>query len=565
MIQDEKKFINDGNPDFQSLITNNCLYVDKTRYIKVLESMGSYNIVLRPKRFGKSLFTSMLMYYYDVRYKDDFDSLFSGLYIHENKTRDAGSYNVLKFDFSGIQSGRDNVEPQFKDTVRINFEFFAWKCGLDIAINKEASLSSLTRDFLSNYQRLSRTKIYLLIDEYDNFANAVLGDDFDYFRDITGKSGFVRSFYEVFKEFSGTLIERVYITGVTPITLDALASGFNFVINRSLDPRINNMIGFSQAELDWMIEYYGVDPVHKEVMKEHYNGYMFDNDSNDSERVYNSTLVFYYLAKVVGTNRPPVNYLDARISSSPGMVRQLIDLYQDTQTKLEMLKAIEEEGSITGQVLLKFDGNAFMQSRHDVLSMLFYLGFLTIRENYGGQSLLTIPNRTVEELYTKLYLGYMNDLLEPGTSELNGCVINMLRNGDTKPFVDFLHKNLSLLDDHDFDHMNEQGIKNFIVAYLRLYQNIRLETELSVEEGRIDIAILPALLHRFKHYYLIEIKYISASGNTKAERNKKRKEALAQLVKYKKSQRVIEAEEFATVHKLYMQVIKNNVTVEEIT
>jgi len=562
---DSKKFINDGNPDFKSLVTENCLYIDKTRYIEVLENIGNYNIVLRPKRFGKSLFASLLMYYYGFEYADEFDTLFDGLYIKEHKTEYANTYNVLKFDFSGISANRNDLRQSFTHKVRVYLESFIHFHKLNFTLESELkSVNDLLHAFLARYREETERKILLLIDEYDHFANVVLGDDFDYFKDITGESGFVRSFYEVFKEFAGTVIGRVYITGVTPITLDSLASGFNFVINRSLDPQLNKIMGFSQEEINWMLDYYNIDPVHKDVIKEYYNGYLFSNEGNDSDRVYNSTLVFYYLAKVARTGTPPVDFIDARISSSPGMVRELIDLYKDTETKRKLLKTIQEKGDVSARVVLKFDNNSFMATSQDMLSMLFYLGFLTVKETINNTSLLTIPNRTVEELYSRLYLGYISDLLLPDVAQIDDFVTKMLHKGDTKPFAEFLHRNLKRLNDHDFDHMNEQGIKNFVVAYLRLYQNIHMETELDVEGGRIDIAILPAILVKFSHYYVIEIKYISAGKNTLSERRKKRNEALAQLNKYKTSQIIIDSEKVAAVHKLYMQVIKDMVTIEEI-
>ncbi|MDR1800754.1 MAG: ATP-binding protein [Lachnospiraceae bacterium] len=559
-----KKQIKDGNPDFRSLITTNGLYIDKTRFIEELENIGDFNLMLRPKRFGKSLFTSMLMYYYDVRYADEFDTLFGGLYIHEHKTHLANTYNVLKFDFSGIESESGKVKPQFKETVIINLESFARRNKIEIEIDKTAPLNILTRNFLINYRDICDTKIYLLIDEYDNFANAVLGSDFNYFKDITSKSGFVRSFYEVFKEFSGNLIERVYITGVTPITLDALASGFNYVINRSLDPRLNNMIGFTESEVDSILDYYGINISHKNVLREYYNGYIFNTINANIGRIYNSTLVFYYLAFLIGNEVPPPELVDSRVQSDPGTVRRLIDLLGDHETKLKILETIQQKEDLALQILLKFKPEEFMENKTDLVTMLYYLGFLTVKNIDAGRPVLGVPNRTIEMLYSELYLGYLNRLLLPTIDDLHGAVTSLVRKGDTQPFICFLHKNLSLLDDFDFSKMNEQGIKNFIIAYLRLYQNIHLETEIDVEKGRIDLAILPTPLYTFSHYYVIEIKYISKAKDSEAVRTQKRQEALAQLNNYKTSQKLTDAEKFVTIHKLYMRVIKDEVDIEEV-
>ncbi|MDR1764720.1 MAG: AAA family ATPase [Lachnospiraceae bacterium] len=564
---ESKKMIDDGNPDFRSIVTGNGLYIDKTRYIEVLEGIGKFHLVLRPKRFGKSLFTSMLKYYYDVAYKDEFDALFGGLYIHENKTALANSYNVLKFDFSGINSDSDKLEYDFTDKVKmyLNDTIDRKKLGFQLEESSAPAANLMLRDFLRKYRNVTDAKLYLLVDEYDNFANAVLGKDFDYFRDITSKSGFVRSFYEVFKEFSGDVVERVYITGVTPITLDALASGFNYVTNRSLDARISDMIGFTEQEVSDMVDYYGLDPVHKEALREYYDGYLFSDESEDGSRIYNSTLVFYYLAKLIGVGKAPKNLIDARVQSDPGMVRNLIDLYQDTETKLSIMETIQRQEELPAMIALKFEQGRFMESQDDLISMMYYLGFLTIRENQTHQSMLGIPNRTIEALYSNLYLSYVNRRLIPSLSDLNVAVNAMLQRGDYGVFLKYLAKNLSLLSDHDFDHMNEQGIKNFIIAYLRLYQDIHLETELDVGGGNhIDAAILPAPLTKFDHYYVVEMKYLSKAKDTPAARAAKRAEAMGQLSRYRASAKVAEVEKHFPIHKLIILVVKNEVTAEEV-
>jgi hypothetical protein len=565
-LDESKKRIDDGNPDFRSLITDNGLYIDKTRYIKELEDIGKFNLVLRPKRFGKSLFTSMLMYYYDVEYKDEFDRLFGGLYIHGHKTTLANSYNVLKFDFSGIGSEKDSIERKFTRTVRLALESLIIQKHLKIELDKEImTADELIKTFLSMYKTITDTKLYLLIDEYDNFANAVLGENFNYFKDITSKSGFVRTFYEVFKEHSGNILDRVYITGVTPITLDALASGFNYVINRSLDVRLSDMIGFTENEVCDVIDYYELDANHKDALREYYDGYIFSNKNSDAAHVYNSTLVFYYLAEVIGTGAPPIDLIDARVQSDPGTVKRLIDLYRDTESKLNILETIQRHEELPAKIALKFEQERFMETSSDLISMMYYMGFLTIKENQGKQSMLGVPNRTIEALYSNLYLSYVNSRLIPDLSDLDTVVNALLQKGDHEPFRLFLEKNLSRLMPNDFDHMNEQGIKNFIVAYLRLYQDIHLETEMSVEGGgRIDVAMLPAPLYTFRHYYVMELKYLSQNADSPSARAEKRKEAIEQLERYRSSRRVAEAEKLVPIHKVIVLTVKDKVFIEEI-
>jgi hypothetical protein len=206
-----------------------------------------------------------------------------------------------------------------------------------------------------------------------------------------------------------------------------------------------------------------------------------------------------------------------------------------------------------------------MESRDDLISMLYYLGFLTIQDNVRGESRLGIPNRTIENLYARLYLNYMNKRLVPSFAPLNAAVNGLIMDGDYEPFREFLEQNLSLLMPNDFDKMNEQGIKNFVVAYLRLYQNIHLETELNVEGGgRIDVAILPTPLYTFSHYYVMELKYIKKKDDTPSARDTKRKEAIDQLERYRSSQRVAEAEKLVPIHKLIVLTVKDKVFIEEL-
>jgi hypothetical protein len=210
-----------------------------------------------------------------------------------------------------------------------------------------------------------------------------------------------------------------------------------------------------------------------------------------------------------------------------------------------------------------------MEAEEDLVTMLYYLGFLTIKENQGGQSILKMPNRTVESLYSKLYLGYMNKTLALNTADLNRAVTDMLNNGSVVQFGEFLHKCLALLSDYDFAYMNEQGIKNFVVAFLRMYQNINLETELVVANGRIDLAVFPTLLYTFKHYYIFELKYLSKANYGKkdtgeAAYNAIRAKAIKQLNQYRTSEIVTDVEKVARVHKIVMVAIKDDVRIEEI-
>jgi hypothetical protein len=270
------------------------------------------------------------------------------------------------------------------------------------------------------------------------------------------------------------------------------------------------------------------------------------------------------LAFLIRIGGPPVDLVDARITSDPGAIRRLIDLYADTDSKMKILEAILEGRGVSATVQLKFKQDRFMESEDDLVTMLFYMGFLTIKENQGKESLLTIPNRTIDSLYSELYLGYVSRMLVPSIYELSKAVGDLLESGNPETFRQFLEKNLSRLDDNDFTHMNEQGVKNFVIAYLRLYQGIEVETEISVPCGRIDVAIFPTLLYTYRHYHIFEMKYISKAQYSDKEYAKQRTHAIEQLGRYRVSKKITDLERLAPVHKLVMMVVKDKVTIEEV-
>jgi len=276
--------------DFKEIREQNYLYVDKTSYIEMLEYMDNYVLFLRPRRFGKTLFASVLEYYYDIRYKDDFDKLFGGLYIGENKTAKANSYHVLKISFTCIHMENARIEKSFTNCVRTYLYGFARLHKLDINVeNNSDECSEILRNFLMDYRLATDRKIYLIIDEYDLFANDVLTEDREFFNHMTSKDGFLRKFYEVFKAYAGNTVEKIFITGVTPITLDSLTNGFNIATNLSNSELLNEMIGFTEGEVRQLLNEYNMSEEYIAILREHYNGYLFHKDAKN--KVYNSSLL----------------------------------------------------------------------------------------------------------------------------------------------------------------------------------------------------------------------------------------------------------------------------------
>lgn len=325
------RYIPYGLVNFKKVRDYNYVYVDKTMYLEKIESpmQNSSLIYLRPRRFGKSLFTSMMNYYYSIDTANDFENLFKGLYIYEHPTQNKNNYYVLKFDFSGMDITGDNIvevgKKAFFNNVLTNIDSFIARYKLNIEIKGDTA-ADIMRNLLSDFQKLDlEHKIYVIVDEYDNFTNNILHDDGQDFLDLVNRNGYVRAFYEVIKEYSGIgVIDRFFATGVLPLTLDNLTSGFNIASNISTNPIFNSMIGFTHKEvksvIDEVIQKEKRNEVYNELEK-NYDGYRFSEDNE--EKVFNSTLVMYYLAQYCSFGKAPNNIIDPNMNVSRRKIKKI--------------------------------------------------------------------------------------------------------------------------------------------------------------------------------------------------------------------------------------------------
>ncbi|NUU97600.1 AAA family ATPase, partial [Marinitoga sp. 1138] len=312
-----KKKIPYGKQNFEVIRKQNYYYVDRTEYIEKLEKLDeTYIVFLRPRKFGKTLFLDTLGKYYDINYKNKFEELFGDLYIGENPTPLKNEYYILYMDFSGIQTeNKDILIKSFKNNVIVYLENFNSRYNLKIKIEKEFSEpADIIRAFLNNAIEVLDKPIYLLIDEYDHFANELLSFNLDLFRNSVTKHGFVRKFYEEIKKGTKTIIERIFMTGVSPIMLDSLTSGFNITKNKTTDINFNKMLGFTKEEVIQLLEYYEIysDKLLKE-MEENYNGYRFNIEAK--EKLYNPDMVFYFITEYQSQQKPPQKIIDDNILS----------------------------------------------------------------------------------------------------------------------------------------------------------------------------------------------------------------------------------------------------------
>ena len=505
-----------GVSNFEKLRKDNYIYMDKTRYIEKLESYGEpYIFFLRPRRFGKSLFVSTLEHYYDCNNQDDFNDLFGDLYIGNNPTDLANSYYVLSFDFSGINTDtKSDLLEGFTQNVREGLDEFIDKYNLDLKYRDAKMPSIIFSSFLKKVKFEIDKKIYVLIDEYDHFANELLSFQVDTFEETISKTGFVRKWYEVLKQGTADgIVDRIFATGVSPITLDSLTSGFNIASNVSRDRGLNEMMGFTTEEVKSLIDKLIAEDIDKEELmkklKRYYNGYLFNQDAE--ERLFNSDMVLYYFKSYLKENKEPTDLIDTNISSDYAKMRELFTL-KNKERNYKILDGILNEElqqtAITREFSLAKEFTA-----EDFLSLLFYLGFLTIDSSVLNLVNLRVPNYVVKELYFDFFAKIIKDDAdyEIETVDIKKSIVQLALEGEITDFVNIVEETLQRLSNRDYIDFDEKYIKLTMLSYLMLSRVYYVKSEYEVEDGYIDIALLERSGVDPNYEAIIELKYIKKS------------------------------------------------------
>ncbi|MCX6580864.1 MAG: AAA family ATPase, partial [Candidatus Aminicenantes bacterium] len=533
----ELKRIPYGKTDFNDFREKNLYYVDKTRFIRNIEEKGDFLFLIRPRRFGKSLFLGIMEAYYDIEYKDRFDFLFSGTDIHKNPTREKNSYLVLKLNFSMVSPGISLVEESFLNYIREAVSGFVMKYGklLDIDIKKaetEFSLRKSASDVmvtLLKYCKKKDQKIYVIIDEYDNFANTILSEAGEKeFEKITHGSGFFRAFFNVLK--AGTTdteapISRLFMTGVSPITLDDVTSGFNIATNISLHSDINEIMGFTRPEVETMIEYYRQTgkirhstPELMKIMSQWYNHYRFSLYA--SSEVFNTVHVLYFLKEYMIDSQLPGSLIDYNARIDYDKLRHLIIIDKkgalpgagQTNGNFSKLRQIIEDNSIHSTIVERFPVHKLV-SPENFISLLYYFGLLTITGiDEEKKAILEIPNEAIK----RLYYDYIKDTYEEtglftiDLSKYEDLMKEMAFNGKWEPLIEYLvHRMDTSMGIRDLI-AGERAIQAFLNVYLGLSALYLVYSEKELEKGYSDLVLEPFLAQYplLKYSYLIEIKYI---------------------------------------------------------
>ena len=539
-----------GEADFYSIRTEGYIYIDKTKYIEKLEQNKKV-IFTRPRRFGKSMLTSMLSYYYDINHEDDFEKLFKGLYVYDNPTEYKNSYYVMNFNFSGMNVDEketlENIESMFDDKVYDALNSFTKMYNLEIKIDKERKAAGMLAEVLSEFRYLKKeNKIYIIIDEYDHFTNGILKGNAERFLKILGHTGFVRAFYEVIKEYleiPNPPVDRFFATGVAPVTLDSMTSGFNITTQITNNPLFTSMCGLTEEEVLQAIEMAGITGKEKEKtfnkMKENYDGYRFNKF--DDRHLFNTTLVMYYLRDLTQIGRPPENLVDGNLAASGSKIENIAGLI-NREENYKVLNELLVDGEITGVLVDNFElENHF--DRNDFLSMLFYNGYITIKE-VGVRLKLGIPNFVTEILYASYFLKLTEhrDKYRMNTIAIEEAMQKLAEQGEIKEVAEQVQEFLFHCSVRDKEHFNEMNLKHVFSMILAFTSQYIIYAEYPAGQGFADLYIQKAANSLAQFEAVVELKYLTEK-DAKLKHNKKLvEEAKNQLAKYLKDKRLEQKE-----------------------
>ena len=484
-----------GISDYRKLIENNYYYVDKTMYLEKLEEVSDTVVYLRPRRFGKTLFTSMLHYYYDVNSKDLYDDLFKSTYVYNHPTKNKNNYYILKFDFSGMGYRKkiEDIENNFNHSVKSSIIEFLNKYDISIDLDYNERAADLLKSLMVNL-KLDH-KIYVIIDEYDNFTNSILSNDQDIFKKIHGTDGFVKDFYAKIKEFCGTIIDRVFITGVCSISLDSMTSGFNISTNITNDSRFNSMTALTHDEVKELLKEIPDSEKHYNIMIENYDGYKF-NKKGDT--LFNPTLTMYYVKSVIETGEIPEVLLDSNIISSYEQIKNIVSLGDYK----EIMDDIFDNGEIVSSLKVNLNGEF---NKNEIISLLYYFGYLTIKSAKDNvHYIFTIPNKVIKTVYSEYYLNIMNEYkIRLEDEEESDAAYSVREEGDLKKLCDYISNLLENADNRLYLNFKEKDLQIILYTLLIKYDGIDIELEYKSGNNFIDVVIFTK-----KYNYVIELKYI---------------------------------------------------------
>ena len=553
-----------GVSNFVTIVEENIYYVDKTMYIPMLENEARNLFFIRPRRFGKSLFLGMLHAYYDCRTKDKFEQWFGKLWIGQHPTPNQGRYQVLHLDFSQVGGRIEKLEENFDSYCRVVFDSFVdiyEDYYTDDFVKKVRSAATAVDKLtlINDESKKYEYPLYLIIDEYDNFTNTVLNEQGeDVYWSITHAEGFYR---DIFKKFKGSF-DRIFITGVSPVTLDDVTSGFNIGWHISTKPEFNQMLGFSTEDVHDLFSYYkasgtirpdcNIEAVIDE-MKPWYDNYCFSEDAlHTQSRVFNCDMVLYYLRNYISRGEGPEEMIDPNTKTDYNKMKRLIQLDKLDGDRKGVIRTIAETGEITCNLYETFPAHQI--TNPDIFpSLLFYYGMLTIKDTLGSLLVLSIPNNNVRKQYYGFLLEEYQEVNHINLNEISVLFTYMALQGKWQDALNYMAEAYAKVSSVRDGIEAERNLQGFFMAYLNLNAYYYTAPELELNHGFCDFFLLPDLTHyATKHSYILELKLLH-KGDTEATAQKQWDEAVTQINAYAQAPRVEALRQGTQLHKIIMQ------------
>ena len=560
-----------GVSDFVDIIKRNQYYIDKTMYIPKLEEEADSLFFIRPRRFGKSLLLSMMCAYYDINQSNRFEELFGKLWIGSHPTPYRGKFQVLFLDFSKIGGDIKDLKENFNNYCNIRLDNFIerYKRAYRPEIVEKIKSASTVVDKLNMIDTEAKDanmQLYLIIDEYDNFTNVVLNEHGEkVYWALTHAKGFYR---EIFKMFKG-MFTRIFMTGVSPVTLDDLTSGFNIGWHISTKPAFNQMLGFSTEDVREMFEYFksagkvrpdcDVESVIAE-MKPWYDNYCFSEDAlRTQSRVFNCDMVLYYLRNYMETGESPRQMIDPNTKTDYNKMKKLLQLDKLDGNRKGVIYEIAEQGEIISNLETTFPAETLTNPKMFV-SLLFYYGMLTIKGTHGSRLMLGIPNNNVRKQYYEYLLEQYEEKASLDTNQLEDYFYDMAYDGKWHDALQFLADSYAKVSSVRDGIEAERNIQGFFMAYLNLNAYYLTAPELELNHGYCDFFLLPDLTHyASKHCYILELKLIPkkekgmSQETYEAAIQQQWDAAEVQIKHYAEAPRVEALRQGTQLHKIIMQ------------
>ena len=539
-----------GMTDFERIRREDYYYVDKTRYIAEVERAGSFIFLLRPRRFGKSLFMDVLYDYYDVNRAKKFDEIYGGLYIHEHPTPDRGKYMVMKFNFSIVNPEPKMVDESFNEVALNAIEYFINDYAEYLPAGTKQTVMESKRCDLALNKLMDIVKqncslgIYVMIDEYDNFANTLLSYDEEGYRTLTHGTGFFRLFFNVLKGAttgSGSALQRLFVTGVTPLTLSDVTSGFNIGRNVSMDKEFNEAIGFSEREVRDMLDYYreatgAFQHTNDEIIeyiRPWYDNYCFAEECADEDRMFNSDMILYFMNAYVRAGKYPKNLIDDNVTSDMAKTQKMVSYDKRPSTKAGVIEEILFQGYTTYNVATSFRLEN-LGNKESLVGLLYYLGLLSYGKNEYGYICPVITNQVVREQYYSYLAKYYNEYTEWQTdyNEMSRLGVDAAIKGEGLRLIEYICQQMNEQTTcRDFDRDGEAFVKSYIISTIGNNNGFFVcTTEHPANHGYCDIMLSP-LSWQLHHAYLIELKYLKPSA-TPEQVEQYYQDAVAQVTRY---------------------------------